>query len=263
MDRRAYSLCCLAVVLLAATCWLPPMAQPQAYHSFAEQSACLGVPHCHDTFSNLLFLPAALAGLVFLGGGAAQASFIDPREKTPYALFFLAILLVGLASGYYHLAPDNSRLIWDRAAIALAMMSWFAAILGERVSIVWSRRLLPGLLLAALASVVYWAWSEQAGQGDLRAYGLVQIVPMLFVPLLLWLYPPRYSGDRDILIVLGLYPLALLCDLLDRSIAELTGFVSGHTLKHVLAASAAGWVAIGLRRRRLLAGAAVSQFPPA
>jgi hypothetical protein len=86
----------------------------------------------------------------------------------------------------------------------------------------------------------------------------MQLVPMLFVPLLLWLYPPRYSGVRDILVGGCLYPLALLCDLLDRSIADLLGFVSGHTLKHVLAAGAAAWVVIALRRRRPLAGSAVA-----
>ena len=80
----------------------------------------------------------------------------------------------------------------------------------------------------------------------------MQLMPMLLVPLLLWLYPPRYSGARDILVVLCLYPLALLCDLLDRPIAHWVGFVSGHTLKHVLAAGAAAWVVVGLRRRRPL-----------
>ena len=117
---------------------------------------------------------------------------------------------------------------------------------------VWGRRLLPLLLLAGLASVGYWGWSEHLGQGDLRAYGLMQLMPMLLVPLLLWLYPPRYSGARDILVVLGLYPLALLCDWLDRPIAHWAGFVSGHTLKHVLAAGAAAWVVVGLKRRRPL-----------
>lgn len=262
MSRRAMGLCLCMFLLVAAAWQLPPVAQWPQYHRFADQSTCLGVPHCFDTLSNLLFVLAGLAGLAFLGSGAAQRAFIDRRERTAYALFFIAIVLVGFASGYYHLAPDNGRLLWDRAAIAVAMMSWFAAILGERVSVAWGRRLLPLLVLAGLTSVGYWGWSEHIGQGDLRAYGLMQLMPMLLVPLLLWLYPPRYSGAGDILVVLCLYPLALLCDVLDRSIAGLLGAVSGHTLKHILAAAAAVWVVIGLSRRRPLEREAGGRFHP-
>jgi hypothetical protein len=238
---------------LAAVAWLlPRIPQPPAYHQFADRSTCLGIPHCFDTSSNLLFVLAGLVGLFFLGSDAGRRTFPDRREMLPYALFFLATVLVGFSSGYYHLAPDNSRLVWDRAAIALAFMSWFAGVLFERVGLSIGLRLLPLLLLAGLGSVWYWGWSETVGRGDLRAYGLMQLTPLLFVPLLLRLYPPRYSGDRDILIVLGLYLAALLCDLLDRPIAALTGFLSGHTVKHVVAAFAAYWVMVRLKRRRLL-----------
>lgn len=252
MSRRAYALVLVVVGVLAAAWQVPPVAQWPQYHQFADQHTCLGVPHCFDTLSNLLFVFAGLAGLAFLGSAAARRAFIDRRERTAYVLFFVSVIAVGFASGYYHLAPDNGRLLWDRAAIAAAMMCWLSAIVGERVSVAWGRRLLPLLVLAGLASVGYWGWSEHIGQGDLRAYGLMQLMPMLLVPLVLWLYPPRYSGARDIVVVLCLYPLALLCDMLDRPIAHWVGFVSGHTLKHVLAAGAAAWVAVGLRRRRPL-----------
>lgn len=75
---------------------------------------------------------------------------------------------------------------------------------------------------------------------------------MLLTPLLIRLYASRYSGDRDILIVIGLYLLALLCDLTDHQIAALTGVVSGHTLKHIIAALAMYWVVVRLRRRHIL-----------
>ncbi len=256
MARRALWLCLLPILLLAISALLPPIAQPPEYHQFAEQRRCFGVPHCLDTLSNLPFLATGLAGLLFLGGAGAARHFVDRREMTAYRLFFAAIIGVGLASGYYHLAPDNARLVWDRAAIGVALMAWFAALLGERASLRWARRLLLPLLAAGLAGALYWGWSEQAGRGDLRPYFVVQLLPMLGVPLLLWLYPPRYSGDRDIVVVLCLYPLALAGDLLDRPIAELTGQVGGHTLKHLLAASAAFWVLRGLRCRRPLSGGA-------
>ena len=89
--------------------------------------------------------------------------------------------------------------------------------------------------------------------GDLRPYGLMQLAPMLLIPLSLRLYAPRYSGDRDIMAVLGLYGLALLFDLGDRPVFEFSGgLVSGHTLKHVVAALAVVWVMLHLSRRRIL-----------
>ena len=245
----------LLVAALAGLAWalLPRIPQPLQYHDFADRRACFGVPYCFDTVSNALFVLAGLAGLYFLRGDAGRRAFIDSREALPYRLFFLAAILVGFGSGYYHLAPDNSRLMWDRAAISLALMSWFAAILCERVSLTAGLRLLPLLIAAALGSVIYWGWSEARGSGDLRAYGLMQLYPMLLIPLLLWLYPPRYSGDKDILAVIGLYLLALLCDFTDRPVFALTdGLVSGHTLKHAIAALAMYWIVVRLRRRRIL-----------
>jgi len=251
-DKKALGLWLLATVVAALAWLLPRIPQPLQYHHFADQRACFGVANCFDTASNALFALAGLAGLLFLSGETGRRAFIDAREALPYRLFFVAAILVGLGSGYYHLAPDNGRLVWDRAAISLALMSLFAAILCERVSLSAGLRLLPLLLAAGLSSAVYWGWSEMRGSGDLRAYGLVQFYPMLLIPLLLRLYPPRYSGDKDILAVIGLYLLALLCDLMDHQIAALTGVVSGHTLKHIIAALVMYWVVVRLKRRRIL-----------
>lgn len=89
--------------------------------------------------------------------------------------------------------------------------------------------------------------------GDLRPYLLMQAAPMLLIPLLLWRHPPRYSGGRDIVTVVGLYLLALLFDLSVRPVFALTGgLVSGHTLKHGVAALATLWVARYLRTRRAI-----------
>ena len=251
-DRKALGLWLLAAALAGLTWLLPRIPQPLQYHHFADQRACFGVVNCFDTASNALFALAGLAGLHFLFSETGRRTFIDSREALPYRLFFLAAILVGLGSGFYHLAPDNSRLVWDRAAISLALMSLFAAILCERVSLAAGLRLLPLLFAAGLGSVGYWSWSEMRGIGDLRTYGLVQFYPMLLIPLLLWLYPPRYSGDKDILAVIGLYLLALLCDLTDHQVAALTGVVSGHTAKHIIAALAMYWVVVRLKRRRIL-----------
>ena len=232
---------------------LPPIPQPAAYHDFADQRACLGLPNCLDTVSNALFVWVGLIGLHFLFSLSGRRAFRDARETLPYIVFFLGVMLIGFASAYYHLAPDHARLSWDRGAMALAMMAWFAAILGERLDVTLARRLLPLLVAAGLASVAWWLWSETQGRGDLRPYLLMQAAPMLLIPLLLWRTPPRYSRSSDIMVVIGLYGLALLLDYGDRAVFSATGsMVSGHTLKHVFAALAVVAVLRHLQQRRVL-----------
>lgn len=244
----------LLVGALAGLAWmLPPIAQPPGYHDFADQRACWGLPNCLDTASNALFMLAGAIGLRVLHRKQGRGLFPDQREAWPYRLLFVGAVLIGFGSGYYHLEPGNERLLWDRLAMMLAFMAWFAAIVGERVSPRAGLRLLPLFLAAGLGSVVWWGWSEARGAGDLRFYLLVQLIPVLLVPLLLRLYPPRYSGDRAILAVIGLYLLSLLFDLGDRAVFGFTGGrISGHTIKHVTAAAAVWVVALHLRRRHAL-----------
>jgi hypothetical protein len=252
---KAFGLVLLVSALAGLTLALPRIPQPLEYHQFADQRSCFGLPNCLDTASNALSVLMGVLGLCFLYGFSRRCDFIDSREALPYVLFFFAVILVGFASGFYHLAPDNGRLVWDRAAIALALLALLSAIFCERLGSIAGLRLLPLLSAAGLGSVAYWYLSEAHGRGDLRPYGLMQFTSMLLLPLLLWLYPPRYSGDRDILAVIGLYGLALLCDLGDRPIFALTGgLVSGHTLKHLVVGLAVYWVVRRLKRRRILRG---------
>jgi hypothetical protein len=251
LHRYALGLWLLAGVLAGLAWVLPPIAQPPAYHDFADQRACWGLPNCLDTVSNALFILAGAIGLRVLYRNRGMRLFRDRGEAWPYRLFFLGAVLIGLGSSYYHLDPDNERLLWDRLAIMLTFMAWFAAIVSERVSLRAGLRLLPLFVAAGLGSAVWWAWSEAQGMGDLRFYLLMQLLPMLVIPLLMWRYPPHYSGDRTILAVIGLYLLALLFDLCDHPVFALTGgWVSGHTLKHVIAALAVLVVARHLLRRQ-------------
>jgi len=250
---RAPALWLLAAVLAGIALLLPPIAQPPHYHDFVDQRSCWGIPNCLDSLSNVPFMLAGAIGLFLLRRSAGQGRFRDPREAWPYYLFFVGAILIGLGSGYYHLEPTNDRLLWDRLAMMLTFMSWIAAIVAERVSLQAGLRLLPLLLAAGLGSAAWWWWSEVQGMGDLRFYLLMQLYPMLLIPLLLWLYPPRYSGDRAILGVVGLYLLALLFDRSDHLVFGLTsGLVSGHTIKHLIAALAVLAIARHLQRRHAI-----------
>jgi hypothetical protein len=144
--------------------------------------------------------------------------------------------LTGLGSTYYHLAPSNERLLWDRLPMVLGFMGLFAAVLGERTRPRVGTALLGPLLLLGIGSVLWWYVGERMGTGNLRPYLAVQFYPLLVIPLLLLFRPARYTRGMDYLLALGCYGLAKFLEQIDSSVYELLGGVGGHPLKHLAAA---------------------------
>lgn len=247
--RRRLALVLLTLAALLAVAALPPIPQPQQYHDFADQRALLGVPHALNVVSSLGLLIVGAVGLGRLR--RPDSSFADAREHWPYMLFFVSLMGVGFGSTYYHLAPSHGSLFWDRLPMSLAFMSLLSAVLVERLGPRIGLRLFPWLAAAGPLSVVYWILSERAGVGDLRPYGLIHFYPTLLIPLLMWLFAPRYTRGGDLLVVLALYATALVAERLDREVFALGGWISGHSVKHLLATLAAAWVVRMLRLRRL------------
>ncbi len=239
-------------VAAAVALFVPPVAQWPEYHDFADRRAWLGVPNFADVASNLAFSLVGLLGVIRLAGTRAPL-FLDPRERVPWSVFFLGLVLLGPASAWYHLAPDNAGLMVDRLAMSVVFMAWLAIHLGERLGPRLGLMTLPWLQALGAAAVLYWYASELAGRGDLRAWGYVQFWPVLLILLLVWRTPPRYSRSADVPVVFAFYAAALLAEWLDRAILEWTGLVSGHTLKHGLAALGAYWAYRWLRLRRPMA----------
>jgi hypothetical protein len=233
---------------------LPPMPQPASYHQFADQRGWLGIPNFGNVASNLVFAVVGVWGLWFLlrsNPEKLKQAFIDPRERWPYIVAFFGLLLTAFGSAYYHLAPSNARLVWDRLPMAIVFASLIAVVIAERISVEAGTKLLPFLVAIAGGSVLEWFRDELHGHGDLRAYAAVQLYATL-VLLLALLLKPRYSRTADFAIVFGFYLLAKSFETADRYIFAHGHFVSGHTLKHVAAAAAGYWILRMLRRRQPL-----------
>jgi hypothetical protein len=134
--------------------------------------------------------------------------------------------------------------------MTLSFMAFFAAIVGEHLSPALGQRLLWPLSAVGIATVVYWHVTETAGDGDLRPYGLLQFLPLALIPLILLRHPSRLRGTRYLWAVLAAYALAKGAEAADEWIFGLTGFISGHSLKHLLAAGGGMAFLIALRERR-------------
>lgn len=237
----------IAVVIATIGHLLPPIPQPLAYHNFADQRGWLGIPNFGDVVSNVPFAIVGVWGLIFLFKPHA-ARFSDPRERWLYVVMFAGLVLTAFGSAYYHLAPDNARLVWDRIPIMIVFMALLAAVIAERVSVELGFWLFPILQAAGVGSVLLWRAGELHGHGDLRSYAAVQVYAIL-VLLLALLLPPTYTRGSDFAVVVGLYVLAKILEEADRQVFALGHVVSGHTLKHLVAAAAGYWILRMLQRR--------------
>ena len=244
----------VTVAVIGVDFFLPRIPQPQSYHNFADQRSFLGIPNFGDVVSNVPFALFGLWGLAFWLRSNSEPNpnyFIDRRERWPYLLVFAGVLLTAFGSAYYHLEPNNARLVWDRLPMTIAFMSLVAAMIAERINVRVGLWLLPILLLVGMSSVLQWYLSELRGAGDLRFYGSVQAYSILFLFIAL-LLPPRYTRSADLAIVAGFYLLAKILEILDKPIFEFGNIVSGHPLKHLAAAGAGYWILRMLQKRRPL-----------
>jgi len=222
---------------------LPPIPQSPAYHHFSDQRAWFGIPNFLNVISNLPFAIVGLIGVVFLcqTSNSPQQVFIDPRERWPYLGVFIGLFLTAFGSAYYHLSPNNARLVWDRMPMTIVFASLVSAIVMERLSLRRGLQLLPWLIAFSAASVLQWYCDELHGHGDLRVYAAVQAYSAL-VLLLALLLPARYSRGSDAAVIFVLYALAKIFEAADQKIFSLGHIVSGHTLKHLFAATAGYWI---------------------
>ena len=230
----------VAAALALALALHGPVVQWAGYHLFADARSWLGIPNAENVLSNL---PFALIGM---WGWRVHARSNSERRRA-WCAFAVALVGTALGSAWYHWAPGNGALVFDRLPIAWACALLACTLLAERVDARWvDAQTLTAALVLATASVATWWLSEGEGKGDLRAYLFVQFLPMLLAPAAILLRlparDPQVLRAQDWWCVLGLYATAKLAELADQPLLHAVGFTSGHTLKHLLAAAAALWL---------------------
>lgn len=237
MNLRIGLLLAFTLLAVGAAVLLPAVPQPLDYHDFADKRAAFGIVNFLDVSSNVAFAIAGLAGLAITLN--PRTCFVRAHERWPYGVFFVGVLLTAAGSAYYHLAPNNATLVWDRLPMTIGFMSLVSAQIVDRVSPRVGVGLLAPLLLVGMASVVYWIASERAGHGNVVPYGVLQAYSVVILVALASLQPSRYTHGAAIYGVFAAYVLAKVLEHFDRQFLALGGIISGHTLKHVVAAIAA------------------------
>jgi len=237
-------------MVLALAWFVPPIAQDPTYHQFADTRRLFGIPNFWNVVTNLGFILVGQTGLVRMYDGRTPG--VLPELRTAYYVLFAGLVMVGLGSAWYHLQPDNASLVYDRLPIAIVSMALLCVLLGEHVAPILGRDLLAPLLLVGAGSVIYWQLTEQGGHGDLRFYLLGQFVPMTLAVLLLWRQPSRLDRQGVMWIPVIGYGLAKSCEAADAWIYSFGHVLSGHALKHLVAALSLGALLWAIENRRIL-----------
>lgn len=227
----------LFLISLIGVLSISPIPQDLEYHKFADQRGWLGISNFNDVISNI---PYAIVGIIgtFLTF-RQKNNIIEKSEFLAFLCAFAGIFLVSLGSAYYHFAPNNHSLVFDRLPMTIGFMAIFSLIIAERIDTKAGIILLPILILAGFFSIFYWDYTESVNRGDLRFYALVQFFPIVAMPIVLRLFTAKYTGTYYLVEMIIFYVIAKLLEHFDAEIFSLTSnIISGHSLKHISSALA-------------------------
>jgi hypothetical protein len=208
---------------------LLPASDNPAYFDFADQRTILGIPYFGDVISNVPFLFVGIFALYVLG----KTKKWDLYSVCGAIIGFSGILIF-FGSSYFHWLPNTDRLFWDRLPMTIAFSSIMALIIGDRTKIKYGWQAMGILIPFGFITVIGW----KSGWLTLRPYIVLQFGSMLAVAAVIFLRRKGKISNRSILACLGFYAGAKFFEVFDVRVYDLTGFVSGHSIKHVLAALA-------------------------
>ena len=155
------------------------------------------------------------------------------------------MLLTFAGSIWFHLDPNDSTLLWDRLGMSVVIGSCISLMIHD----MWDKNLagkihIP-ILVMSIVSVLWWPVFD-----DLRIYFIVKHQPFVIFPLLIFFGHKTYDLISGYYWALSLFILATFFEFTDQLIFDLTGFISGHTLKHIAAGIGLWLLMIMLRDRK-------------
>jgi Ceramidase len=228
-------LCIAALTTTAVFIFMKPIPQDVTYHHFANDDLVFGITNCWNVISNIGFLIIGLFGIAFIRQNKITNLIIW--------ILFIGIILTGLGSAYYHYAPSNATLVWDRLPMTIVFTSFFALIYSWCFSTKTGFKIWLVCLATGIYSVFYWQYTEQEFRGDLRLYAIVQFLPIVLIIIILASHFKRHFFlVKPIFMIVIWYIIAKLLEHYDTFIFEKTNSISGHPIKHIAAAVATFYI---------------------
>lgn len=239
-SRHESILLLVGLALFSLAWFAPALQQDPNYHQFADQRNWANVPYAMDVLTNLAF--AIAGGIGFMVLRTHQAAYLAQCHTSNAkvniqmaAVFFAGLLLTTLASGWYHLNPNHQGLTIDRLGMAIAFAGLISLAVAQHISARAAYACLAVLLLCAPASVVLWFYT-----GNVLPWAVVQFGGMLVVIALAWVAPLNDALRVRWGWVIFIYMLAKVLEFSDVAIYQFSDqIISGHSLKHIVAAAAA------------------------
>jgi hypothetical protein len=249
-NRKTGIIIGITLIAVMAMFFIPAIQQDTAYHLFSDHRHIMGVNNFWNVLSNLPFVTLGACGLVitYFAKKKTKGRVAESGATHLFTVFFTGILLTGLGSSYYHYNPTNLTLLWDRLPMTISFMAFFCMVIGFHTNMAIGKTLLYPFLVTGVASVGYWIATEMRGAGDLRAYVLVQFLPLVLVPVIISNSPAEFLKSKTVWLVIVYYAAAKACEHWDSIIYEYFLYISGHSIKHLIAALGAYVVYVHYKR---------------
>ena len=225
--KRLYLISLLSLVVLALS--YGPIPQPQNYHAFADDRVFWNIPNAFDVMSNLAIIYPGIIGLAFVHE-RRNNSVVSDDETSIHITLFAGMILTFAGSVWFHLEPNDSTMLWDRLGMSIVIGSCISLMIND----LWDRGLagkihIP-IVIASITSVLWWPVFD-----DLRVYFIIKHQPFIIFPILMLFGVRIYDKISGYYWGLSMFILATAFEFADQAIFDATGFISGHTLKHIAA----------------------------
>ncbi|XP_020593472.1 uncharacterized protein LOC110033745 isoform X1 [Phalaenopsis equestris] len=228
-------LCCVAtligLILLVAT---PTIPHSPTQHIFADMRNFLGVPNTLNVLTTYPYLFFGVPGLVFCLSGSCFGISLK-GELWGWVLFYAGTAAAAFGSAYYHLKPDDDRIIWERLPMMISTISLLSNLVIERLD----ERVGISCLISLLMLVFVSATIERTFD-DLRLCIIFHFIPCIAIPVLVFLFPPKYTHSTYWFWATGFYLLSRFESVADMKVYSIDRYIiSGHSLEHLCLAMVA------------------------
>ena len=157
-----------------------------------------------------------------------RATFQFGIERRPYVVLFVAVLFTAAGSAYYHAAPDNEALFFDRLPITIAFMALVASQIVDRIGVERGSRHCCRCSCSAQHPSCTGAQANEPAQA-MSPYvvrGVFDRHTAVLASIL-----SRYTCGKYVYWVLAWYVLGKCLETFDAEVLEWSRIVSGHTLE--------------------------------